>query len=210
MTKYLIFTLSVMTACSSLPSIDYLDYAKSSFNYVSGRNNYNITQEYFDAQEYSFLKLRIGRSSPIIMVLAYVNDGIYEWVSADNKKLYTYSGKVIESRGFMNDFKIQYPQSKIKNFLSTLEMNYAVDFFQPQLFNLNVNTIIVQNTKSSSYMRLNHNELFKGYREDISAPLIGWKAKNYYYYDSEGKIFKTIQNIHPRIPTLDIEYYIKL
>ncbi|MDA8607077.1 YjbF family lipoprotein [Gammaproteobacteria bacterium] len=210
MTKYLIFVLSAMTACSSLPSIDYLDYAKSSFNYVSGRNDFKITQEYFDSQEYSFLKLKIGRSSSIMMVLAYVNDGIYEWVSADNKKLYTYRGKVIESSGFKNDFKIQYPQSKIKNFLSTLEMNYAVDFFQPQLLNLNINTMISQNNKSSSYIRLNNHELFQGYKEIISAPLIGWKAKNYYYYDSEGKIFKTIQNIHPRIPALDIEYYIKL
>jgi len=209
MIKYLILTLLVTVACSSLPSIDYLDYAKSSINYVSGRNDYHITQEDYDNQEYSFLKLKIGRSSPFTMVLAYANDGIYEWVSSDNRRLYTYRGKIIELRGFTNDFKIQYPQSKIKNFSSTTEMNYAVDFFQPQLLNLSINTMISKNTKSSSFVRLNNNELFQGYREIISAPLIGWSANNYYYYDSEGKIFKTIQNIHPRIPVLDVEFYIK-
>jgi len=74
---------------------------------------------------------------------------------------------------------------------------------------LSINTMISKNTKSSSFVRLNNNELFQGYREIISAPLIGWSANNYYYYDSEGKIFKTIQNIHPRIPVLDVEFYIK-
>jgi hypothetical protein len=210
MIKYLIFTLCVMTACSSLPSIDYIAYAQSSFNYVSGKNNYHITQEDFDNQEYSFLKVRIGRSAAVTMVLAYANDGIYEWVGADNKKLYTFKGKVIESSGFTNDIKIQYPKSKIKDFFNVLEMNYAVDFFQPQLLNLNVNTMISQDTKSSSFVRLNNKELFQGYKEIISSPLIGWRASNYYYYDSEGKIFKTIQEIHPRIPPLEIEFYIKL
>ncbi len=53
--------------------------------------------------------------------------------------------------------------------------------------------MISQDTKSSSFVRLNNKELFQGYKEIISSPLIGWRASNYYYYDSEGKIFKTIQ-----------------
>ena len=116
---------------------------------------------------------------------------------------------MVRLNGFSNDFKIQNPKSKIKNFSQTSEVNYSVDFYQPQLLSLNVNGTITKKSKISSYNRLNKEDLFQGYEEAIYAPLINWKERNYYFYDTDGMIFKTTQNIHPRIPTLDIEFYIK-
>ena len=96
MTKKTLILALCLSSCSGLPSLDYLSAAQNSVAYISGKNNYAITREFYEQQEYSFIKVRIGRFEPLIMVLAYVNYGVYEWVGADNSKIYTYKGKIIE------------------------------------------------------------------------------------------------------------------
>lgn len=210
MTKYILITFLFFTSCSSLPSLDYLELAESSARYVTGRNDIEITNEIYQLEEYSFIKVRIGRSSPVIMVLAYINDGIFEWVGSDYSRIYTYNGKIIELNGFKNDIKIQHPQSKIFNLSSSSGNNYAVDFYNPQLLSLNVNGENSQEMNDKHLLkRLDNEEKFLEIVEITNAPLIKWKAKNYYYFDSSGTIFKTIQDVHPRMPPIDIEFYIK-
>ncbi len=119
MIKYLIFTLCVMTACSSLPSIDYIAYAQSSFNYVSGKNNYHITQEDFDNQEYSFLKVELEDLQQLRWFL-HMQMTEYNRLAQIIKKLYTFKGKVIESSGFTNDIKFNILSQKLKIFLMFL------------------------------------------------------------------------------------------
>ena len=210
MTKKIAIVLLVLSSCSSLPSLDYFEAAKSSVNYVTGRNNFEITRENYNTEEFSFIKMRIGRSTPVIMVLAYVDDGIFEWVGSDNSRIYTYKGKIIELDGFKNDIKIQHPKSKISSFLRSKVNNYAIDFYRPSLLSLNVNTKIIKDKKKKyTLKRLDNEDQFIEIEEIINAPLIRWNARNYYYFDSKGAIFKTIQHTHPRMPEIDIEFYIK-
>ena len=61
MTKYILTTFLFFTSCSSLPSLDYLELAESSARYVTGRNDIEITNEIYQLEEYSFIKVRIGR-----------------------------------------------------------------------------------------------------------------------------------------------------
>lgn len=210
MTKKTIFVMIFFTSCSSLPSLDYIELGQTTAKYLTGRNNFEITKEMYQKEEYSFIKLRIGRSAPVIMVLAYVNDGVFEWVGADNSKVYTYQGKIIELDGLGNDIKIQHYQSKISSILSSSSNNYAVDFYNPLLLSLNVNTEIFKSkNKKSSLKRLSNQEEFFEIVENMHAPMIRWKAKNYYYFDDAGVIFKTVQYTHPRMPAIDIEFYLK-
>ena len=60
-----------------------------------GYKDINISEEFYDQQEYSFAKIKVGRSSPVILSLAFIKDGIYEWVSADEERIYTLNGKII-------------------------------------------------------------------------------------------------------------------
>ena len=63
--------------------------------------------------------------------------------------------------------------------------------------------------KKSSLKRLSNQEEFLEIVESMHAPMIRWRAKNYYYFDGAGEIFKTVQYIHPRMPAFDIEFYLK-
>ena len=137
MTKKNLILALCLSSCAGLPSLDYISAAKNSLAYISGKNNYPITRELYEQQEYSFIKVRIGRFEPLIMVLAYADNGVYEWVGADNSKIYTYKGKIIELNGFENDIKIQFPRSKIKNFLTNSNTT-KIGFPKPR--NPNYNT----------------------------------------------------------------------
>ena len=209
MIKKSLITCLFITSCSGLPSLDYYSGAKESFKYITGRNNFSVSSNAYAQEEYSFIKVKLGRSTPIIMVLAYVNDGIFEWVGPDQSKIYTYKGKIIELSGFKNDIKIQHPRSKIKNFLTKNSKSYSVDFYSPTLLNLDIISSYSQDSKMVSMFRLDGETSFIRIQEKISAPLIGWKAKNYYYYGEDEAIFKTIQHAHPRMPVIEIEFYIK-
>lgn len=203
----LIFALS---SCSNLPSVNYFEVAKDSAKYITGRNDLKITNENFINQEYSFIKVRFGRSTPIIMVLAYADEGIFEWVDAEGRRIYTYNGKIIELDGFRNDLKIQHPNSKISNFYASTSINYAVDFYNPILLSLNINSKISSNqSKKFKLIRLDKEEEFTKVEEVIGAPLINWSEKNIYYLDKDSQIFKTKQYVHPRMPVITIEYYVK-
>ena len=58
-------------------------------------------------------------------------------------------------------------------------------------------------------MRLDKEEEFTKVEEVIDAPLINWSEKNIYYLDKDSQIFKTKQYVHPRMPVITIEYYVK-
>jgi len=198
-----------LSSCAGLPSLDYYGSAKESFKYITGRNDFSITSDAYAQEEYSFIKVKLGRSTPIIMVLAYVNNGIFEWVGPDQSKIYTYKGKIIELSGFNNDIRIQHPHSKIKNLLSENSKSYSVDFYSPSLLNLDINVSYLQDSEMIPMVRLSNEAYFSRIQEDIYAPLIRWKAKNLYFYGEDKSIFKTIQYVHPRMPAIDIEFYIK-
>ena len=209
MTKKTLILALCLSSCAGLPSLDYLSAAQNSLAYISGKNNYAITRELYEQQEYSFIKVRIGRFEPLIMVLAYVDNGDYEWVGADNSKIYTYKGKIIELNGFENDIKIQFPHSKIKNFLTKSNTSYAVDFYSPVLFSLDVNTQINIDQKIVLIERLDQKDSFLRVQEVMDASLINWTKENEYLYDSDKRLFKTVQYVHPRLPAIEIEFYLK-
>lgn len=206
----LVILIFALSSCSNLPSVNYIEVAKDSAKYITGRNDIKITNENFINQEYSFIKVKLGRSTPILMILAYENNGVFEWVDAESRKIYTYNGKIIELNGFRNDLKIQHPNSKISNFYASTSINYAVDFYYPTLLSLNINSKISSNqSKKFKLIRLDKEEEFTKVEEVFDAPLINWSEKNIYYFDKESQIFKTQQYVHPRMPEITIEYYVK-
>tara|TARA_B110000003_G_C16650216_1_gene533837 strand:- start:620 stop:1261 length:642 start_codon:yes stop_codon:yes gene_type:complete len=206
----LVIFIFALSSCSSLPSVNYFGAVKESAKYITGKNNFEITNETFLQQEYSFIKVRFGRSTPIIMVLAYTNQGIFEWVDADRRKIYTYNGKIIELDGFNHDIKIQHPHSKISYLHTSTKINYAVDFYSPSLLSLNINSqISINQSKKFPLIRLDKEEKFARVEEIINAPLINWTKKNIYYFNNDNQIFMTQQYVHPRMPKITIEFYFK-
>ena len=74
----ILLILIILTSCGNLP-ITYIQNFSSVNNVVFGFPDYKITQEIFDEYEFSFIKVRFGRGPHSILVLAYINEDIFEW-----------------------------------------------------------------------------------------------------------------------------------
>ena len=87
----LLFILILLSSCGNLP-IAYLQNFSSVNNVVFGFPEYEITEEIYDDFDNSFMKIRFGRGPHAILILAYTKDGVYEWVGADDVKIFTFNG----------------------------------------------------------------------------------------------------------------------
>ena len=76
----LILILVFISGCGNLP-IAYLQNFSSVNDVIFGFPEYEITNEIYDSYENSFMKIRFGRGPHAILILAYINDDIYEYES---------------------------------------------------------------------------------------------------------------------------------
>ena len=103
--------LLLLSSCGNLP-ITYIQNFSSVNSVVFGFPDQEITQELYDEYEYSFIKVRFGRGPISIMILAYVDDGVYQWSGVDDVTLYTLNGRVIKTTGLQTDFEIPDPKPR--------------------------------------------------------------------------------------------------
>ena len=94
----LLFVILFLTSCGNLP-ITYLQNFSSVNSVVFGFPEYEITEEVFNEYDNSFIKVRFGRGPHAILVLAYVENNVYEWVGADNVQIFTLNGRIIKTAG---------------------------------------------------------------------------------------------------------------
>jgi hypothetical protein len=97
----LILILLFLSGCGNLP-IAYIQNFSSVNNVIFGYPDYEITNEIYDDYEDSFMKIRFGRGPHAILILAYIRDGVYEWVGADDVVIYTYNGRIIRTIGLVH------------------------------------------------------------------------------------------------------------
>ena len=94
MIKKVLLTIFVVNSCSYISYTEILPTIRS---VVIGAGDIEINQSYIDSKEYSFAKFKIGRSSIAILSLAYIKDGVFEWVSSSNERIFTFNGKIIKT-----------------------------------------------------------------------------------------------------------------
>ena len=194
----------MLSSCGNLP-ITYLQNFSSVNNVVFGFPEYEITQELFDEYDNSFLKIRFGRGPHAILILAYVNDGIYEWVGADNVKIFTLNGRVIKTSGLPNNFEISKP---FNSFLDTEEVFETINLYNPDLFSATLKRSL--DSRNASIEKLGESIPVNRIKENFIVESIGWNGVNLYYQNIISKeIEYSEQRIHPRLPVAKIEYYFK-
>ncbi len=80
-----------------------------------------VDDEFYKAQNYSFAKIKIGRSLVAIAVLASANNEKYLWVSQDGVRIYTNNGRITETIGLQYDVRLLEGNKDIKK---SLFINY--------------------------------------------------------------------------------------
>lgn len=193
MIKKLITALLMLSSCSYISYSDTLPLIKTA---LVGVDDIEITDEFIAQREYSFAKFKMGRSGIAILTLAYVNDGIYEWVSSTNEKVFTYNGKIIKTEGLINNINIL-------NINDLIESSFGTKKQYSFLVNLTNPGAIVEHNSQFIF----HSNLII---ESVSIPSLNKNFENFYYINnSNGKIVRTIQSIHPRLPKIEIDFYYK-
>ena len=134
------------------------------------------------------------------MILVNEEDGVLNWISEDGVRISTYDGKVISITGIDQGYRLV--TYKKPNNTKT----HIVDLFGPDLYNLGISVSREYLTIDES-IELNQEIKIVGLVEEtFNAEYIGWRGKNFYYHDIDGNIRKTIQESHPNLRPITIEF----
>ena len=200
-----IFILLLLSSCGNLP-ITYIQNFSSVNNVLIGFPDQEITEEIFDDYEYSFIKVRFGKGPISILILAYDEDGIYQWTGLDDVSLYTFNGRVIKTSGLQSNFEITNPKPRLLG--GTESIYESINLFSPDLYQASLISKLLASPRTIVRFGSKVNAI--RIQEKASIPLINWKESNYYFQNLDsGLVERTEQHIHPMLPALKIEFYYK-
>ena len=198
------FVVLFLTSCGNLP-ITYIQNFSSVNSVVFGFPDYEVTEEIFNDYENSFIKVRFGRGPHAILILAYAEDNVYEWIGADSVKIYTLNGRIIKTVGLDSNIEILRPSDNI--FLAS-DVYETVNLFNPDLISSTIHRSM--NSRKATIKKLGRSIQVNRIEESFDLDLIGWSGVNLYYQNTTtGQIESSEQRIHPRLPIVKIEYYFK-
>ena len=200
-----VFVVLFLTSCGNLP-ITYIQNFSSVNSVVFGFPDYEVTQEIFNDYENSFMKVRFGRGPHAILILAYEEDNVYEWIGNDSVKIYTLNGRIVKTSGLNSNIEILRPSD---NIFLTSDVYETLNLYNPDLFSTNIRRSM-NAPKTSSIKKLGQKIQVNRIQENFDLALIGWSGVNLYYQNTTtGQIESSEQRIHPRLPIVKIEYYFK-
>ena len=200
----IVFVVLFLNSCGNLP-ITYIQNFSSVNSVVFGFPDYEVTEEIFNDYENSFMKVRFGRGPHAILILAYAEDNVYEWIGADSVKIYTLNGRIIKTVGLDSNIEILRPSDNI--FLAS-DVYETVNLFNPDLISSTIHRSM--NSRKATIKKLGRSIQVNRIEESFDLDLIGWSGVNLYYQNTTtGQIESSEQRIHPRLPTIKIEYYFK-
>lgn len=201
----LFLVLFSLSGCGNLP-IAYAQNFSEVNNVIFGFPDYEITKDIFESYDNSFMKIRFGRGPHAILILAYIEDDVFEWVGADDVRIFTSNGRIIRTVGLTNNFELQ--NHSAIDFEASNPSFELVNLYNPDLYSAKMKRKL--NIKEGKLQKFGNTIDINRITERFKIQSIGWSDKNIYYQNQETlEIERVEQNIHPRLPTLKIEYYFK-
>lgn len=210
MIKSLILTLVILFVSSCGNFFTFEQTQQLIKDNIIGKPDIEVTKELFDSFEYSFAKIKLGRSSPIIVVLVSAEKGLMHWISADKVSFYTVHGKIIKTSGLDHDINyLDYPTRQKISYMLNIDQAYQIDFLNPQLYSaLSLSRFEFQDNQIINYLEDDIQTVF--YSEYLSMPQINWRYTNQYIWSSDfNRVIKTYQKLHPFTDEIVMEFYYK-
>ena len=206
--------ISILHGCSSISYSQVIPLAKTA---IIGVDDIELTNEFIESKQYSFAKVKVGRSAVAIMSLATIQNGLFKWLSGTGEVIYTYNGKVIKTEGLIyNTHLFSHSNFSLNKSKESL-FSFDLQLDQPEAF-LSQKSFVSFNPKPSNFRSLlnsfytpkvaNNSLLY--FEESIKTENLRWNFTNKYWVDpSTGMVLKAEQSVHPRLPKINIEYYYK-
>ena len=197
----------LLISCSSIDkqriSPAYFEAYDAIRDYFFDDGNELLTASVIENIPYASAILKIGRGKPGLIILEKKIDDQEYWVSADGVYLVIRRGRIIQTSGLPNNLKFIKTNNKTILLEDKDYKNY-MSYDQPPLFDLPVE-VTSSFVKEEQVSLLNEEVDLYLVEEKISSRNINWKAKNNFWLDENGYVWKSEQNISPKLPTFYLE-----
>jgi len=190
--------LFIISSCSFISYNQVIPLMKQA---VIGAPDIQLTKEFINKQRYSFIRVDLGKGANIIMVLLDVKSNFYTWVSATGEKLITYNGKVVGSEGLVYNLRHINPEAfKLLSPSGSNTGTFDLMLEDPKAYVEQEFKIRLMNSSNDSLL----------FEEEINIPILNRNYSNYYWLDrTSGRVIKSKQLIHPKLPKIRIDYVYK-
>ena len=196
----LVFTSILISSCASyVPNIDlgYFRYWKEGF----AGNKIIVDDQYINSMDYSFIKIKKGRSEAIFVLSTVDENGYESWVGLDSR-IVTFNGLILSTSGLDTDFNFEeFTSNEWKmNFSDGKKYSGNISLSNPELYRTNATFkyISSQVTKGCDALHT----LSRNYED------IGFNSSDTYCF-SRGVIKSSRQRLSPFSKTLEIDFYYK-
>ena len=195
-----------LTSCTDIPLELYKEGYKSLTTSMSDANPIDINESYVSNKPFDVIRLRVGRSEAVIMVLVNNANGIKEWISSDRVKIFTENGKVIKTIGLKHDIEL----NDFKKYLLNRDQksgSFTSNFIEPKLLYLETqfDYAFTDERYIKNIIEKRDSVLVDVYEENIFIERLHWRTRNFYFV-RDGKIVRTEQQIHPLMKKISIDY----
>ena len=178
--------------------------AFNAFNILIFGHENNIDQSIIENIPYASALVQIGKGPIGLMILESKKDGVESWITADGINILIKDGRIIQTFGLSNNLtSLVYPKLKMNN-KQTQKHFFYYSYDNPFLNNLKVEVSSTIKNKELVNILGTEKELTK-IEEAILSKDIRWKARNVFWMDDIGYIWKTEQAISPKLPKFRIQ-----
>lgn len=201
----------ILSGCSWIDTSNiapgYVEAFKNITYLFEDKKNPNITRDVVNAIPYASSILTIGKGMPALIILAEMSEHDETWLSADGVYIVTSSGKIIKTSGLINNLtRSSLPQVSFVDMEKGKKYNYFyyLSYEKPFLNDLKLDVLIEKKNKEEITILETKRNLTL-VEETLTNEYLGWKVKNRYWIDQEGFVWKSIQNLSPKLPPFIIE-----
>ena len=208
---YIILLAPFFQACSSLDAgriaPGYSEAYKALKGYFAGYED-TISIDLIQSIPYASLKMKIGKGTFGLLILESKTNSTETWISADEVYLEIKEGRIVGTKGLINDLINFTADKSLNDFISSdqdFNQSYIyISLDKPRLNNLRV----LQSLSNKGIERVSlitGNKMLYYLEEKLESKEIGWKVINKFWIDENGFCWKSEQNISPKLPTFYIE-----
>ncbi len=189
-----ILILLFLYSCQSIPYSQFPIIVKGS---IYGAEDIVVDESMLAEKRFSFIKVRFGKEFIAVLSLVNISNNVFEWISSNGERIFTYKGKVIKTVGLVHNMHI-YSYDDFSCFTNeSRKLYYDVMLEDPKAF---IN-------QSSSIIKDPLEEV--GCYESIVTNEFKWAFKNQYRYGKNGLPSRSFQSIHPMLPAVEINFFYK-